>query len=266
LTVIPAPHLERFRIEMRRFRHGTRLEEHAHAWGCLHWIRGGLYKERDAATRHRCGSGTLLYKAPSVVHDNLFDEGDAWALRLQIPSHLLPEPAREASSSIHMLAPLARPLLAAVWAEQQIADGPSELAVAALTNEIVNDVVGVAGARSVSSRAARNAYQAISDRWNDTISFSELADQAGVDRSTLARSFRRRFGMSMGAFQRRLRVAHALAMLDDGASVVVVAHGTGFADQAHFTRAFKAVVGVPPALWRLRAQPSGGPAPPTSTT
>ena len=249
------------------FRRGTRLEEHAHPWGCLHWIRGGLYKERDAATSHRCGSGTMLYKPPAVVHDNLFDEGDAWALRLQIPWHVLPEPAREASSSIHMLAPLARPLIAAVWAEHHIADGPSELAVAALTNEIVNDIVrGAAGARSVSTRAARNAHEAISERWNDTVSFSELADHAGVDRSTLARSFRRRFGMSMGAFQRRLRVAHALRMLDDGASVVTVAYDVGFADQAHFTRAFKAVVGVPPALWRLRAQPSGGRAPPTSTT
>jgi AraC family transcriptional regulator len=267
LLFILGHRLEHLRIEMIRFHRGMRLEEHSHAWGCLHWIRGGLYKERDATATRCCGSGTLLYKAPEVVHENRFDEGDAWALRLQIPWHLLPAPAREPSSSIRVLAPLARALLAAVWAEHQIADGPSELAVAALTDEIVNQVVvGAGGARSVSIRAAEDARRAISDRWNDTISFTDLAGQLGVDRSTLARSFRCRFGMSMGAFQRGLRVAHALCMLDDGASVVAVALDAGFADQAHFTRAFKAVVGVPPALWRHRTHPPGGCAPSTSTT
>jgi AraC family transcriptional regulator len=230
-----------------------RLDEHAHPWACLHWIRGGLYKERDAATTHRCGPGAILYKPPGMVHENRFDEGDAWGLRLQIPRDVLPEAARE-RSSIQMLSPLACPLIAALWVEHEIADGPSELAMAALANEIVTQVGGGAVAvPSMSTRAAGTAHRAIWDRWNETLSFSELADEAGVDRATLARAFRRRFGLSMGAFQRRLRVARALRMLDDGASVGFVAHETGFADQAHFTRAFRAVVGAPPARWRLCA-------------
>ena len=238
---------------MIRFFRGTRLEEHAHSWACLHWVRDGLYKERDAAKSHRCGSGALLYKPPALAHENLFDEGDARCLRLQIPWDILPEPALE-SSSMHLVTPLARPLLAALWAEHHIADGPSELATAALTNEIVNHIVDCdCVAESLTIRAAHAARRAISDRWNETISFAELADQAGVSRATLARSFHRRFRLTMGGFQRRLRVERALRMLDGGASLVSVAHETGFADQAHFTRAFKAVVGVPPALWRLRS-------------
>jgi AraC-like DNA-binding protein len=246
---------ERVRVEMIRFRRGTRLEEHAHSWACVHWIRSGMYKERDPFMTHRCGSGAVLYKPPALVHENVFDEDDAWCVRVQVPWEVLPEPAR-ASRSMYMLTPVARPLLAALWAEHLIADGPSELAAAALTNEIVNRIVGcdsVPGSMSV--RAAEGARRAIADRWNETISFSELADQAGVNRATLARAFHRRFGASMGAFQRRLRVGRALRMLDEGASLGFVAHQTGFADQAHFTRAFKAVVGVPPALWRLCSQP-----------
>jgi AraC-like DNA-binding protein len=51
------------------------------------------------------------------------------------------------------------------------------------------------------------------------------------------------------AFQRDLRVARARRLLAAGEPPAAVAALCGFADQAHFTRAFRAAVGVPPGRY-----------------
>lgn len=80
---------------------------------------------------------------------------------------------------------------------------------------------------------------------------SDLAKAAGVHRVHLGRVFRERFGESVGDYHRRLRIERAAReLLDDSLSVSLVAQRCGFADQAHFTRVFKRLMGVTPLLFR----------------
>lgn len=76
-----------------------------------------------------------------------------------------------------------------------------------------------------------------------------LAARAGVHRAHLARSFAARFGLSVGEYHRRLRLAAAAEMLAERRPVSAVAQSTGFADQAHLTRWFGRVLGVTPAQY-----------------
>lgn len=81
-------------------------------------------------------------------------------------------------------------------------------------------------------------------------------------RTHTANAFRRWFGRSLGAHVRARRLAAAAAALRDAdLPLAALAADFGFADQAHFTRAFRARFGIPPARFRRRARHEAGATP-----
>ncbi|GLS85962.1 transcriptional regulator [Cypionkella aquatica] len=83
------------------------------------------------------------------------------------------------------------------------------------------------------------------------VSIAELAAQIGLSESWFARAFKQSNGETPHGWQQNLRITAAKAMLGrDDATLVGVAAATGFADQAHMTRAFRGVTGTTPAAWR----------------
>jgi AraC-like DNA-binding protein len=79
---------------------------------------------------------------------------------------------------------------------------------------------------------------------------SELESVTGLTRYDLARQFKLALGTSPHRYliMRRLEIARQRIHL--GRPLVEVACEMGFADQAHFTRAFKAAFGLTPARYR----------------
>lgn len=85
-------------------------------------------------------------------------------------------------------------------------------------------------------------------------SLGRLATAVGVHRVTLARAFRDHYGTSVGAYARRLKLERARRLLVRGElPPAEVAASTGFADQAHLTRACRAAFGVTPGGLRATA-------------
>lgn len=82
------------------------------------------------------------------------------------------------------------------------------------------------------------------------VTLTKLAAQAGVHRAHLARSFSAQYGLSVGDYQRRLRLATAAQRIASGdGSLTRAAHACGFSDQAHLTRWFVRVLGVTPGTY-----------------
>jgi len=79
----------------------------------------------------------------------------------------------------------------------------------------------------------------------------ELEAISGHDRFSLARQFRRIYGTSPYRYLLMRRLEQARAGILAGHALAQVAFDSGFADQAHMTRLFKAAYGLSPA--RLRA-------------
>jgi AraC-like DNA-binding protein len=81
-----------------------------------------------------------------------------------------------------------------------------------------------------------------------------------VDRSPwhVSRTFHRATGTTLGAYRRRLRVSavlDALAEGDDPPGLAALAAETGFADQAHMTRALRREIRMPPGAARRLLAP-----------
>jgi AraC-like DNA-binding protein len=93
------------------------------------------------------------------------------------------------------------------------------------------------------------------------VASDELEVTAGLNRYELARQFRRMFGASPYRYLLMRRLDEGKAQLAAGKRIVDIALDTGFADQAHFTRAFSAAFGVPPARYRALIAVDGIPSP-----
>ena len=84
------------------------------------------------------------------------------------------------------------------------------------------------------------------------MSIADLGEHFRLTPRTLQRRFRGTFGVSPKVFTRITRVHVALWHLDHARrlgldSLAHVAHRVGYSDQAHFSRDFRAMVGVTPA-------------------
>ncbi len=95
------------------------------------------------------------------------------------------------------------------------------------------------------------AQELLHDRFADSLRTGEIAKEVAVHPAHLARAFRGCFGVSMGAYVRRLRLEWAaMKLAHSERSLAELALAAGFADQSHFTRAFKRYSGLTPRAYR----------------
>ncbi|MCJ8519152.1 AraC-like DNA-binding protein [Pseudorhizobium tarimense] len=96
----------------------------------------------------------------------------------------------------------------------------------------------------------QRARDYLAAHFQSDVGLEELARTADLSRAHLIRAFRKEFHITPHAFLTDLRIRHARRLLLAGMSPALVAGECGFADQAHFTRHFKARIGVTPGLFR----------------
>jgi len=123
------------------------------------------------------------------------------------------------------------------------------------TEGLVLQLIATAGRAAVSKAREpwlRSARDLLHERVPDVPgSLTELAAAVGVHPAHLARCFRREYGQTVGEYARALRLEWAAEQLAlDDAPLAEIALRAGFADQSHFTRAFRRHAGVPPGRYR----------------
>lgn len=95
------------------------------------------------------------------------------------------------------------------------------------------------------------AEQYINDNFTAAISLEDICSAANISASYLIRSFEQRYHMTPHAYLVNRRIQHARTQLKSGRVIADVAQETGFADQAHFHRAFKKHLAATPGQYKL---------------
>ncbi len=81
------------------------------------------------------------------------------------------------------------------------------------------------------------------------ISLDELCRHAGMSRAALERAFAAEKGLSPHRYLESVRVSHAKRLLGRGVTPGESALLTGFSDQSHFSKRFRALTGLAPGLY-----------------
>ena len=109
---------------------------------------------------------------------------------------------------------------------------------------------GALAGRRVDVRAVERARQLLDAECTRVVRSSELESITGLTRHDLARQFRIVLGTSPHRYLLMRRLDFARERMRRKDRLAEIAADAGFADQAHFTRAFKAAVGLTPARYR----------------
>lgn len=241
-----------------------RFTLHAHdtyTIGNIHTGRGWLAARGG---RHETGPGHLLLHNPGDVHDGHPDQHGihyrnsypSVALLRQIASDIS---GRRVTDTPFFAAPVVGDpagtalFLAAHRALEEGGDtlAADELLARAYGHCLVRHAAIVPAAVGNESGPVARAEAVMAARYAEDVGLADLAAVAGLSAHHLIRAFRRHTGFTPHAYlvNRRVIAARHLLRRRD-ASLADVAAATGFCDQAHFTRAFKARVGVTPGSYR----------------
>lgn len=111
-----------------------------------------------------------------------------------------------------------------------------------------------AGPREEIERARR----ILNDRFDQSLALDDLTAASGLSKFHFLRQFHELVGKTPHAYQLHLRIARARELLDQGTRVSEVALRCGFADQSHFSRCFKSIVGYTPRQFALLDSSANG--------
>jgi AraC-like DNA-binding protein len=101
--------------------------------------------------------------------------------------------------------------------------------------------------------AVARAKAYLREHCSEPVSLHDLALVSGFSRFGLVHAFTKEVGLSPHAYQVRVRIERARALLQQGISPATVATTVGFADQSHFTRHFRRVLQVTPSQYAGRS-------------
>jgi AraC-like DNA-binding protein len=97
--------------------------------------------------------------------------------------------------------------------------------------------------------AVEKAKSYLHTHYQKNISLDDLANVVGLNRAYLIRTFKKTMGLPPHAYLTQLRLSEAKKQLARNIPIAQVALNTGFADQSHFSRAFKQTYGMTPGVY-----------------
>jgi AraC-like DNA-binding protein len=262
-------------VDLLRARFVThRYGRHAHDTYTFGLIEAGVEEFEYGRTLLRAGPGAVALLNPDVVHTGQAATPAGWTYRVLYPqvsvvAGIAAELGVRHGTPYFPDTVLYDTATAALLRQaHQAADHGDKLASSTLLTAALTRLLRAHSAapptdvREIPSRSPASV-QAVRDllpqRLADPPSLGELAAITGLSQFALLRAFRQETGMPPHAYLNQLRVRRARQLLDGGQAPADVAAQIGFADQAHLTRHFKRVVGVPPAAYqreRLALRPA----------
>lgn len=232
------------------------MPRHAHENAYFSFVLKGAYTECVGQSTQVCNASNLVFHPPDEAHSVQFHSANVRIFRVELDSAWL---ERIRQHSAVMDRPLAvqggLPACLAIrlHREFQHKDSAAMLAVEGLTLEIVASASRWNEAESARKppRWLLQVRDLLQARFMDNLSLEEIAGAVGVHPVHLSRTFHAHYHCTLGDWVRRLRVEFAcrqIALSD--ASLSEIALTAGFADQSHFTRAFRQQMGLSPGEYR----------------
>ena len=239
-----------------------KLPEHAHELPFFALLLGGDYGERYGRQHKQFGPFTMAYRPAGIPHqDEVGPRGvrffeieirSCWRGRIQDCSGSLDTPCDECEGG-KMLG-----LAMKLFRETRVPGSESDHFLGSLLAELVGAVARLPTETArIAPRWMGRVVDKLKSEFCERLMLEDLAREAGVHPVHLSRVFRRCEGAGIGEYLHRLRIRAACEqMLVPRRSLAEISLATGFADQSHFTRAFRQMTGMSPGFFRKLVAPT----------
>jgi AraC family transcriptional regulator len=244
-----------FRIAETRYAPDARLALHEHDFTYLSLVLRGGFDESVGRNIESARSASVVLMPRGVAHGEHMGPLGAQSFTITLKAPFLKERSRDQGQLENWRwfhgGPVARIMFSA-YKEWLLADAATELGLNELLLKL-SEAIG--GAQELKSGATRRCVSAAVERLHaptmSMLCLAELAAELGKDPAYLARAFRQRICCTMSQYRRRLWVRHAAHLLaSTDIPLAQVALSSGFTDQSHLCRVFKAEMGVTPKAYR----------------
>ena len=249
------------RISENTYVPGERIPMHVHAHPFICIVTGGGFVELSGGKSTECRVGSVIWHPEGEAHEDRFaayggrcvgiEFDPSWLARLG-ESEVLPEGWTVARGGAPSW------LAARISRELTRPDTLASFALEGLTCALMAELART-DTITTSTRPAwiDRSVARLREQFSAPPPIAVLAGEAGVHRSHFVRVFRRHMGCTVSDYVRRLRIDWACGELRrrEGPSLSELALAAGFADQAHFSRAFKRTTGTTPRVYRSTACP-----------
>lgn len=249
-------------LDARYVRHS--FGRHTHDTYVIASVTAGVEAFHYRGALERVPAGSLALVDPGTLHTGHAGVPDGWAYQVLYPSvDSVTEVAAELGlptgtpgfrSAVAVdpeLSGLVRRIHLAAGQNQALAAGTLLRTALARTVRLHTSArtpdTPVAGAGRAAARRARDLLAA---DLADPPTLEQLAAAVGARPFPLLRAFSQEYGLPPHGWLTQRRVATARRLLDGGARPAEAAVTVGFVDQAHLTRHFRRIVGVPPGAYR----------------
>lgn len=214
--------------DRERWQPKSRLPRHTHANAYIAVVLDGQYSEIGDRGRLQLTTGSAAFHGPYESHQNHFGQKGAEVLNLPVeawygwensvarvsdPDFIVRVAEKDPREAVDCLMEMSspQPCLTSHWIDEVAAD-------------LLLD---------------------------PTLRLDQCAKTRGIAAESLSRVFRQTFGISPRRFRADIRAQCALrAIISSARPLARIACEVGFADQAHMTRALRALTGRTPRAWR----------------
>lgn len=238
----------------------SRLPSHAHENSYFCFVLQGVYTERHGNRELACEPSTLTFRHSGEAHEDRFHDLDGRVFVLEIPSQWI-ERLRENSltlkSTIEFRGGPLPQLTARLNHEFHKTDSAAGLAIEGLALEMMAEAARQSSNtfERATPRWLKRAREMLIEHFSEKLTLTQVAAQVGVHPVHLASVFRQQYGCTVGEFVRQLRIEHACREIVKGElALATIALEAGFADQSHFSKAFRFYIGMTPTEYQRSAR------------
>jgi AraC family transcriptional regulator len=235
------------RVVESRYDANSSQGEHVHAHDSLAFVVSGRVLECVGGHERLLGPGSVLIKPRGTPHADLYVDGATRVLAVRADG--TSSRARDELAAIaHAYRVVRSDSITRAWVawRTSVFDGARSARFARDLRRLLAELATV-----IDPMTTPSWLDAIARRIErkPALTTREIAADLGMHPVSLARAFTRRFGIAPMAYARRIRIERAIGAVGAGTRSVDAACAAGFADQPHFTRAFRAAFGTTPAAY-----------------
>jgi AraC family transcriptional regulator len=242
------------RISRSRFAPLVRLGPHDHEFACLTVVlRGAVRKSFSTSTVDVSAPGAVAMP-PRESHRARFSRDGVEVLMvepMQDPSTMLGESTRLFDAVLPLADPVVSGLAWRLRREFASPDSVTPLAVTGMVLEMLASAARRSPAQHGRPAWIPTAEDYLRAHFMEPVDLSDLACAVHQLPARVTREFRTHLGTTPCDYVRRLRIDWAMREMCEGDRPLSdIGLAAGFADQSHFTRVFRRLVGVPPGRFR----------------